>query len=279
MTYLYVWPHSNPTLYGYGMTISTYATVLVDVSDAVATVTLNRPDQRNALSSQLIAELSEAMHALADDDSVRAIVLTGAGTAFSAGLDLRELGSSGDNLKLSGPSSGGERPWPLHHKPVIGAINGPAVTGALEIALHCDFLIAADTARFGDTHAQVGVLPGWGLSYLLPQAVGVRRAREMSLTGRLIGAEEALAWGLVNQVVPLARLVDHARAVAASAAELDPELSGEFLRLYRDNADTTLAEAAVLESDRSLAWARGTFDPRKVAERADGVIARGRAQG
>lgn len=261
------------------MTELIFDTVLIDRTDAVATITMNRPEQRNALSSALLRDLEEAMTAVCADDSVRAIVLTGAGQAFSAGLDLRELGSTGDNLKTVGPSSGDSRPWPQHNKPVIGAINGAAVTGALEIALHCDFLIAADTARFGDTHARVGVLPGWGLSYLLPQAVGVRRAREMSLTGRLIGAEEALTWGLVNQVVPSAELIQHAQAIAAAAAELDPELSQTFMELYRDNCSGTLNEAVEREAVRSLAWAQRMFDPARVAERADGVIARGRSQG
>jgi enoyl-CoA hydratase len=128
------------------------------------------------------------MSRVADDPSVRAVVLTGAGTAFCAGLDLRELGKSGANLRLVGPAAGRPRPWRATTKPVIGAVNGPAVTAGLEIALTCDFLIASEQASFGDTHARVGVLPGWGLSYLLPQAVGVRRAREMSLTGRLVGA-------------------------------------------------------------------------------------------
>ena len=136
------------------------------------------------------------------NDDVDVIVLTGSDPAFCAGLDLRELGSSGDNL-AGGPSSDKlwGTPWPDISKPIIGAVNGAAVTGGFEIALNCDFLVASENAKFGDTHARVGLMPGWGLSVLLPQAIGVRRAREMSLTGNFMDAHEALAFGLVNRVV------------------------------------------------------------------------------
>ncbi|MEU6526118.1 enoyl-CoA hydratase [Streptomyces sp. NPDC046924] len=257
---------------------NTPACVLVKHDGAVATVTLNRPRQRNALDSRLITELSTTMARLTEDARVRAIVLTGAGTAFCAGLDLRELGDTGENMRSAGPSAGDHGPWHRPGKPVIGAVNGPAVTGGLEIVLHCDFVIASEAARFGDTHARVGVLPGWGLSYLLPQAVGVRRAREMSLTGRLVGAHEALAWGLVNRIVAGEELLATAREAARQIAELDPEIAAEHLALYRDNAASTLAEAVERESTRSLAWAERMFRPEDVAARADAVIERGRAQ-
>ncbi|MGW5974768.1 enoyl-CoA hydratase [Streptomyces sp. NPDC055186] len=252
--------------------------VLVEHDGAVATVTLNRPLRRNALNSALIRELSATMARLTDDARVRAVVLTGAGDAFCAGLDLRELGETGDNMRSAGPSAGDNAPWHRPAKPVVAAVNGPAVTGGLEIVLHCDFVLASKAARFGDTHARVGVLPGWGLSYLLPQAVGVRRAREMSLTGRLVGAEEALTWGLVSRVVKGEDLLATARETARQIAELDPEIAAEYLALYRDNAASTLAEAARRESTRSLAWAERVFRPEDVAARADAVIERGRAQ-
>ncbi|MFI8089427.1 enoyl-CoA hydratase [Streptomyces sp. NPDC086080] len=252
--------------------------VLVEHDGAVATVTLNRPQRRNALNSALIRELSATMARLTDDTRVRAVVLTGAGVAFCAGLDLRELGETGDNMRSAGPSAGDNAPWHRPAKPVVAAVNGPAVTGGLEIVLHCDFVLASPAARFGDTHARVGVLPGWGLSYLLPQAVGVRRAREMSLTGRLIGAGEALTWGLVNRVVEGEDLLATAREAARQIAELDPGIAAEYLALYRDNAASTVAEAARRESVRSLAWAERMFRPENVAARADAVIERGRAQ-
>jgi enoyl-CoA hydratase len=149
--------------------------VLVDVADRVATVTLNRPDARNALNSALMRALPEAMREAADDEDVDVVILTGADPAFCAGLDLKELASTGGNLE----SQGDERSrdwnrtfWRPIDKPVIGAINGAAITGGLEVALQCDFLVASERAVFGDTHAKVGVIPGGGMSVLLPQRVG-----------------------------------------------------------------------------------------------------------
>ena len=135
-------------------------------------------------------------------------MLTGADPAFCAGLDLGELSSTGINSGSGGGSenaparSGARGPFPRLTKPLIGAINGVAVTGGFELALNCDFLIASEHAKFGDTHTRVGVMPGWGLTVLLPQAIGVRRAREMSFTGNFMSADEALERGLVNHVVP-----------------------------------------------------------------------------
>ena len=164
--------------------------VLTEVSERIGTITLNRPEARNALSSEVLDALPQAIQDLDADDEVDVLVLTGSDPAFCAGLDLRELGDGGRNL--GGGGSGGDRgPFPGRTKPLIGAVNGVAVTGGFELALCCDFLIASENARFADTHARVGVMPGWGLSVLLPQAIGVRRAREMSLTGNYIDAGTA----------------------------------------------------------------------------------------
>ncbi|GAA1518728.1 enoyl-CoA hydratase [Nocardioides humi] len=258
--------------------MSSASLVRIEHDGPVATITLNRPERRNALTSALIAELSTALRDADADAAVHAIVLTGAGSSFCAGLDLRELGSTGDNMRTVGPFAGEPRPWPRLSTPLVGAINGPTATGGLEIALHCDFLIAAQEAAFADTHARVGVLPGWGLTYLLPQAVGVRRAREMSLTGRMVGADEALAWGLVNHVVPAAELLPTARRLALQAADLDPALAAEFLDLYQATTATTLADAVSIEARRSVAWAEATFSPEAVGTRSDQIIRRGRAQ-
>ena len=135
--------------------------LLVDCAEGVAVVTLNRPEARNALDVELLQALPAAMAKLDADDDVAAVILTGADPAFCAGLDLKELGSSGDNLSGGGQGVAAT-PFPEDmSKPVIGAVNGPTVTGGLELALHCDFLIASERARFGDTHARVGVVPGW----------------------------------------------------------------------------------------------------------------------
>ena len=145
------------------------------------------------------------------DDEVRAVILTGTDPAFCAGVDLKEIGQQASVLR--GAASGGTGPWAPVSKPVIAAVNGAAVTGGLELVLNCDIVICSDRAVFADTHARVGVLPGWGLSVLLPLAVGRSRARQMSFTGDFLPADQALTAGLVSEVVPhadlLGRNVEH----------------------------------------------------------------------
>ncbi|RLE17808.1 MAG: enoyl-CoA hydratase, partial [Actinobacteria bacterium] len=159
------------------------AVVLYDVSERIATITLNRPEARNALSSEVLNLLPKRIREAEAEDDVDVIILTGTDPAFTAGLDLKDLGSSGDNLGGGSGADGGRNsdgvrgPFPKLTKPLIGAINGVAVTGGFELALNCDFLIASEHAKFGDTHARVGVMPGWGLTVLLPKVIGVRRAR------------------------------------------------------------------------------------------------------
>jgi enoyl-CoA hydratase len=248
--------------------------VLVHVEGLVATVTLNRPERRNALSGRLLTMLRAA---LADTDArpdVRAIVLTGADPAFCAGLDLTELGTRDGPLSAAG--SGPVLPELV--KPLIGAVNGPAVTGGLELALSCDFLVASERATFADTHARVGVQPGWGLTVQLPAAVGLRRAREMSATGNFIGARQALEWGLVNHVVPHAELLGFARKLAADAAGSDPEALAVLFATYDEGAGVTASEALRAEARAHARWHAGGIDPDEVARRREAVIERGRAQ-
>src|SRR5581483_7786903 len=152
----------------------------IDRHDTVAVVTLNRPEARNALSADLITAMRTAFVELGVDDGVRAVVLTGADPAFCAGLDLKEVAASGANLGMVDDVCGAFTPL---SKPVIAAVNGAAYTGGLEIALSCYVRIASERAVFADTHARVGVMPGWGLTVRLPKAVGHARALEMSLAG------------------------------------------------------------------------------------------------
>src|SRR5438105_2184283 len=137
--------------------------VLTDVSDRIGTVTMNRPEARNALSAELRSALPRALRAMDDDDGVDVVILTGTDPAFCAGLDLKELGSRPrtDGPVTNDPVVSG--PWPKMTKPVIGAVNGVAITGGFELALNCSFLVASEHASFADTHARVGVMPGWGL--------------------------------------------------------------------------------------------------------------------
>lgn len=248
--------------------------LLVEQADGVATLTLHRPQARNALDAELIGALAEAMRAVDADDDVRAVVLTGADPAFCAGLDLKQLGGTGDNLRQSAPGT----PWPTPSKPVIGAVNGVAVTGGLELALNCDLLIASERARFADTHARVGVLPGWGLSVLLPQAVGRGLARRMSLTGDFLSAEEALRSGLVTEVVAHDELLPTAQRVAATIAGNDADAVRTLLGSYRRIEQTQIAAGLDIETETSQAWLARGFDPAAVESRRAAIVERGRSQ-
>lgn len=246
----------------------------VDVDSSVATVWLNRPHVRNALSALLIGGLRETMAALDANPAIGAIVLTGADPAFCAGLDLSEV--------AAGSVGGGGAGMPIpadRGTPVIGAINGPAVTGGLELALMCDFLIASDRASFADTHARVGILPGWGLTVELPRAIGVRRARQMSFTGNYIAADQALEWGLVNEVVPHERLVGRAQTLAADIVSIDAGTIAAMKRLYWATGSVASGEAYTVEREVNRSWTdRGRFDRASFAARRADIEARGSSQ-
>jgi enoyl-CoA hydratase len=227
----------------------------------VARITINRPAAANALSRAARALLAQALADADADKGVGAIVITGAGDrAFSAGLDLRELGS--DDNALSEVSTDDPRLNPaaavdLCATPVIGAINGVCVTGALEMALACDILIAADTARFADTHVKVGILPVWGLSQRLSRVIGPGRARELSLSGRFLDAQTAEHWGLVNRVVPAAALADEALALGRSIAANDVVAVTANKALMKNGFALPLRAALALERDVGAAFNAG----------------------
>jgi enoyl-CoA hydratase len=253
--------------------------VLLDIDDGVATITLNRPEARNALDAATLRLLPEVVARADADSTVDVLILTGADPAFCAGLDLKQLGSTADNFRVAGGA--GDRPGPLPPtaKPLIGAVNGPAVTGGLELALACDFLVASARARFGDTHARVGVHPGWGLTVLLPEAVGLRRAREMTATGRLIDAHTALAWGLVNHVVPHADLLPFCRTLAAEVRGADAAVLHGIYQTYDDVSDAASAGGWAAEAAGSRRWARsGGLRSEQVAARSATIIRRGSEQ-
>ncbi len=251
--------------------------VLVDVQSRVACITLNRPAARNALSSELLRELRVTLRRLDADADVDVLVLTGADPAFCAGLDLKELGSTGDNLAMARPDGDHPgTPWEPISKPLLGAVNGVAVTGGLELALHCDVLIASERALFADTHARVGVMPTWGMTVLLPQAVGTRLARYMSLTGNYLDAAGALRHGLVTAVVPHEELLDDVRGVAATIVGNDQRGVRTLLSTYRAIQRERDTEAMRLEAEASLASLAAGFDPVAVEQRRSGILARGR---
>jgi len=251
--------------------------LLVDVTDRIGTVTMNRPEARNALNAELRSALPKAMKALDADDDVDVVILTGTDPAFCAGLDLKELGSRGTRQPGDpDPVVGG--PFPVMKKPVIGAINGVAITGGFEIALNCSFLIASENARFADTHSRVGVMPGWGLTVLLPQAVGVRKAREMSTTGNFLAAHEALLFGLVNHVVPHDELLPFTREIATDIIGNDQRGVRRMLETYTATTGTTVDDGWKVERRMATEWQAGTFDPDEVERRRSAIMERGRQQ-
>jgi enoyl-CoA hydratase len=244
--------------------------LLVETRDRVRTLTLNRPQSRNALSAELRRRFFGALRDGEGDADVDVVIVTGADPVFCAGLDLKELGDSTQLPDIS-PQ------WPPMAKPVIGAINGAAVTGGLEIALYCDILIASEHARFADTHARVGLLPTWGLSVRLPQKVGVGLARRMSLTGDYLSAADALRAGLVTEVVPHDELMPTARQVAASIAGNNQNAVRALLASYH-RIDASQTDAGLwIEAMSAKQWmSSATGDD--IAANRDAVLQRGRAQ-
>ena len=244
--------------------------LLIDTHDRVRTLTLNRPKSRNALSAALRSAFFAALRDAQTDDDVDVVIITGADPVFCAGLDLKELGDSTELPDIS-PQ------WPSVTKPVIGAINGAAVTGGLELALYCDILIASDQARFADTHARVGLMPTWGLSVRLPQKVGVGMARRMSLTGDYLSAADALRAGLVTEVVPHAQLLEVARRIAASIVGNNQNAVRALLASYHRIDDAGTREGLAIEAGSATEWMRNATG-NDIAANRDAVLQRGRAQ-
>jgi len=233
--------------------MATFETILVERSDeGFATLVLNRPDKLNTLSIRMRQEIAAAVDALEADPAIRVLILTGAGRAFTAGLDLDEWAAPGvvaaaayvhDVVAALQRFSG----------PVIGAINGLAITGGVEIALACDVLICSSDARFADSHAQVGLLPGWGGSARMVRRIGLHRAKELALTGRFLGADEALAWGFVNRVVAPERLRPEAEDLARQMLACVPEALVVYKKLLDQEAGVPLGEALRIEREASMA--------------------------
>jgi enoyl-CoA hydratase len=202
-----------------------YETLTYAVQDGIALVTLNRPKVLNALNIRLVGELSEAMAQAKRDPSVKVVILTGAGEkAFAAGADIAELAEL-DTVEAVNFARRGQRltrDMELLGKPVIAAVNGFALGGGCEIAMACTLRIAAETARLGQPEVNLGIIPGYGGTQRLTRLVGKGCALDLILTGRMVGAQEALAMGLVNQVVPAAELMDAARKLAGTLMEKGP---------------------------------------------------------
>lgn len=189
-----------------------YQNIIVQKKGAVAWITLNRPQARNALSLGLLTELGSAIEDIKKDDGVRVVVITGAGQAFSAGVDLK--GGSEGIARLIPEGRKTYRAIEELDRPVIAAVNGYCITGGLELAMTCDMIIASENAVFWDTHGRVGAVPGWGGSQRLPRLVGVMKAKELLFASEPITAREAERLGLVNQVVPPEKLEEAVQKLA-----------------------------------------------------------------
>lgn len=256
--------------------------VLLEKHDnGVAVVTLNRPDAMNALSAELRERLYNVMQEVRGDDSIRVAVLTGAGQkAFTAGLDLKELGSDTSGMNAATDQDPRSNPVTAIRscgKPVVGAINGVAITGGFEVALACDVLIASENARFADTHALVGIMPGWGLSQKLQRIIGQSRAKELSFTGRFLNAETACQWGLVNQVVPADKLMDEALSLADDMTVVEPPFLAKYRHLIEHGANLPMDDALNYETLFS-SIENDKVTPDDIERRRQAVMERGRAR-
>jgi enoyl-CoA hydratase len=251
--------------------------VLTETNEGVTTVTLNRPEHLNALSVELRQKLGEMFMKLKSDSETHVIILTGNGRAFTAGLDLKELGQQGMNTpSYETETVDLQKAIRTVGKPVIGAINGFAITGGFELALACDILIASTEAKFADTHVRMGVVPGWGLSQRLSRLIGASRAKQLSFTGNYLTAETAERWGLVNEVLEPAELLPFCQRLAKDITSVNQETLKEVHRLIDYGWENSLAEG-VDEERRSSRGKNSDLGADTLEQNRLNVQARGRA--
>ena len=227
-----------------------YETIAVQVSDRVATVTVNRPDKLNALNDRVITELGEAVDQVVSDSNVGGIILTSAGRAFVAGADISELESHGPvsakRLAQTGQDVFGR--FESSPKPVIAAVNGFALGGGCELAMACHIRIASEAAKFGQPEVKLGLIPGYGGTQRLPRLVGRGRALQLLLTGEMIDAQEAFRIGLVNRVVPAADLLTAANELMRAILANAPLAIANVIEVVNRGYDATLEDALTLEA-------------------------------
>lgn len=230
--------------------------VLVDVDGAVATLTLNRPDALNAITPTMLEQLDDALERLGADERVGIVVLTGAGRAFSAGVDLKALGdvaivdgAVGDLLDV--PARRVTRLLSTMPAITIAKVNGFCFTGALELAIACDLVVAADEAKLGDTHVKWGLRPTWGMSQRLIRLVGPARARDLSFTARTFSGSDAAAWGLAARSVPRDELDAAVAELTAAVLANSPEALAAYKDLYAAALDHPLADGLAYEAATS----------------------------
>ena len=225
-----------------------YETLIVDVDDHVATIKLNRPDALNALNGMLLSELVRAVQAAEENEKVRVIILTGSEKAFAAGADISEMADKSfveaftKNLFANEAEALGRV-----RKPIIAAVAGYALGGGCELAMLCDFIIAADSAKFGQPEVNLGVVAGIGGTQRLTRAVGKAKSMDMHLTGRFMSAEEAERAGLVSRVVPAKKLMEEARAAAEKIAEKSMVTIMAIKEAVNRSQELSLAEGMLFE--------------------------------
>ncbi len=243
-----------------------YQTILTETRGAVGLITLNRPKALNALNSQLIGELNQALAAFDADPAIGAMVLTGSERAFAAGADIKEMA---DKDFATAQAEDFIAPWQelaRRRKPVIAAVAGYALGGGCELAMMCDLIIAADTAKFGQPEINLGTIPGAGGTQRLTRAIGKAKAMDLVLTGRTMAADEAERCNLVARVVPAAQLLDEALQVAATIAEKSQPVVALAKEAVNAACETTLAEGMRFER-------RVFYSTFALADRAEGMAA------
>ncbi|MFT6650757.1 MAG: enoyl-CoA hydratase [Celeribacter sp.] len=225
-----------------------YNTLIVDVQNSVKLIRLNRPDALNALNSELLGELADALAKADADPKVRAIVITGSDKAFAAGADVKEMSvKSYADMALVDFFGSETNAITAVRKPIIAAVSGYALGGGCELAMMCDFIIAADTAKFGQPEINLGIMAGMGGTQRLTRFVGKSKAMEMNLTGRFMDADEAERCGLVSRIVPAKKLVDDALATAAKIAEKSAISVMAAKEAVNRSYETTLSEGLLFE--------------------------------
>ena len=241
-----------------------YDTLLFAVADGVATITINRPDAANAMSPQCAAELADVALRCDDDPSVRAVVITGAGRMFCAGGDLGAFASAGEGSKsllkkMAGDLHMGLSRFARMSAPVIGAVNGTAAGAGFSLVMACDLAVAAESAVFTMAYTNAGLSPDGGSTFYMPRKIGDRRTRELMLTNRVLKAPEALTWGIVNDVVPDAEVLDRATKLAGRLAAGPTLAFGAVKNLLNGSFDQTLESQMELEA-RSIGEMSATAD-------------------
>jgi enoyl-CoA hydratase len=227
-----------------------YETLLYDVSDRIATITVNRPDKLNALNARVIMELGLAVDAARESDDVGAIILTGAGRAFIAGADISEL-EQHNAMRMKAVSQTGSkvfRRFETSPKPTVAAVNGFCLGGGCEIAMACHMRVASEAAKFGQPETKLGLLPGYGGTQRLPRLVGKGRALQLLMTSEIIDAQEAYRIGLANKVVAPDQLLETTRAMLKTIMANGPLAVAACIEAVNNGYDATLEEAMTLEA-------------------------------